>query len=110
MSDWIYQGKKFVTHHIPCGVFFGITSVIGPGCVIDVKKLLAEIEELESEGIEIESGELTLEPQNKINIAGNDAISLLKLLDLLEENEDIQKVYSNFEIDDDELEKISSEI
>jgi YebC/PmpR family DNA-binding regulatory protein len=65
---------------------------------------------LESEGIEIESGELTLEPQNKINIAGNDAISLLKLLDLLEENEDIQKVYSNFEIDDDELEKISSEI
>lgn len=48
-----HEGKKFVTHHIPCGVFFGITSVIGPGCVIDVKKLLAEIEELESEGIEV---------------------------------------------------------
>ncbi len=65
---------------------------------------------LESGGVEIESGELTLEPQNKINIAGSDAISLLKLLDLLEENEDIQKVYSNFEIDDEELEKISSEL
>ena len=34
---------------------------------------------------------------------------VLKLLDLLEEYEDIQKVYTNFEIDDDELAKISSE-
>ena len=33
-----------------------------------------------------------------------------KLLDFLEENEDIQKVYSNFEIDDEELDKISAEI
>lgn len=65
---------------------------------------------LESAGIDIESGELTLEPQNKVNVAGGDAISLLKLLDLLEENEDIQKVYTNFEIEDDELEKISSEL
>ena len=65
---------------------------------------------LESEGVEIESGELTLEPHNKINVAGSDAVSLLKLLDFLEENEDIQKVYSNFEIDDEELDKITAEI
>ena len=48
-----HEGKKFVTHHIPCGVFFGIKSVIGPCCVIDVNKLMAEIEELESAGIEV---------------------------------------------------------
>lgn len=65
---------------------------------------------LEEAGIEIESGELALEPQNKVNVAGNDAVSLLKLLDLLEEYEDVQKVYTNFEIDDDELAKISSEL
>ena len=46
-----HEGKKFVTHHIPCGVFHGIRSIIGPGCVINVKKLMAEIEELESCGI-----------------------------------------------------------
>tara|TARA_A100001015_G_scaffold310303_1_gene411455 strand:- start:4852 stop:5862 length:1011 start_codon:yes stop_codon:yes gene_type:complete len=46
-----HDGKKFVTHHIPCGVFHGIRSVIGPGCVIDAKKLLKEIEELEEHGI-----------------------------------------------------------
>ncbi len=50
-----HNGKKFVTHHIPCGVFFGIKSVIGPGCVIDVNTFLNEIENLEKEGIPAKS-------------------------------------------------------
>ena len=46
-----HNGKKFVTHHIPCGVFFGIKSIIGPGCVIHVETFLKEIENLEEQGI-----------------------------------------------------------
>jgi adenylosuccinate synthase len=46
-----HNGKKFVTHHIPCGVFFGIKSIIGPGCVVHVETFLKEIEELEKAGI-----------------------------------------------------------
>ena len=46
-----HNGVKFVTHHIPCGVFFGIKSIIGPGCVVHVDTFLDEIEELESAGI-----------------------------------------------------------
>jgi adenylosuccinate synthase len=46
-----HEGKKFVTHHIPCGVFFGTRSIIGPGCVIHVESFLEEIEELEKVGI-----------------------------------------------------------
>ena len=46
-----HNGKKFVTHHIPCGVFFGIKSIIGPGCVIHVDTFLEEIEKLEKSGI-----------------------------------------------------------
>ena len=48
-----HEGKKFVTHHIPCGVFFGVRSVIGPGCVISLKQLFKEIKELEENGIEV---------------------------------------------------------
>ena len=62
---------------------------------------------LEKAGFTIDSGELNLEPQNKVNVSGSDADSLMKLLDLLEEHEDIQKIYSNFDIDDFELAKIS---
>jgi len=46
-----HKGKKFITHHIPAGVFFGIRSVIGPGCVLNPKQLLKEISELEAGGI-----------------------------------------------------------
>ena len=46
-----HNGKKFVTHHIPCGVFFGVKSIIGPGCVVHVDTFLKEIEELEKNGI-----------------------------------------------------------
>ena len=40
-----HEGKKFVTHHIPSGVFFGIKSIIGNGCVVDPMRLLDEIED-----------------------------------------------------------------
>ena len=48
-----HNGKKFVTHHIPAGVFFGVKSVIGNGCVIDPVKLEEEIDYLESHGISV---------------------------------------------------------
>jgi adenylosuccinate synthase len=46
-----HNGKKFVTHHIPAGVFFGIKSIIGSGCVLNVDQFFKEIGELESGGI-----------------------------------------------------------
>jgi adenylosuccinate synthase len=46
-----HEGKKFVTHHIPAGVFYGIESIIGPGCVVDPVQFFKEIEELEEAGI-----------------------------------------------------------
>ncbi len=47
-----HEGVKFVTHHIPCGVFFGIPSIIGPGCVVDPTQFLKEVEELKLAGID----------------------------------------------------------
>jgi adenylosuccinate synthase len=41
-----HEGEKFVTHHIPAGVFFGIKSIIGPGCVIDAEQFYREVIDL----------------------------------------------------------------
>lgn len=49
-----HEGKKFVTHQVPAGVFHGIRSVIGPGCVINPEKLIKEIEYLEAGGIQVD--------------------------------------------------------
>ena len=47
-----HRGKKFITHHIPAGVFFGIRSIIGPGCVVNVEQFFKEIKELKEGGID----------------------------------------------------------
>tara|TARA_R110002110_G_scaffold178452_9_gene383525 strand:+ start:2036 stop:3025 length:990 start_codon:yes stop_codon:yes gene_type:complete len=49
-----HEGKKFVTHHIPSGVFHGVKSIIGSGCVINPVQFFKEIAELEAGGINTE--------------------------------------------------------
>ena len=48
-----HEGRKFVTHHIPAGVFYGIKSIIGPGCVISPEHFFEEVKELQEAGIQI---------------------------------------------------------
>jgi adenylosuccinate synthase len=48
-----HKGHKFVTHQIPVGVFFGVKSIIGPGCVVDPEVLKKEAKELEDHGIKV---------------------------------------------------------
>jgi len=48
-----HNDKKFITHHIPAGVFFGVKSIIGPGCVISPQQFFKEIDELEAGGLNV---------------------------------------------------------
>ena len=49
-----HKGKKFVTHHIPAGIFFGIKCIIGNGCVLDPIQFFNELKELEAGGINVD--------------------------------------------------------
>lgn len=44
------DGKKYKTHLIPSGIFFGIKSIIGPGCVVNIKAFEKEIKYLKDNG------------------------------------------------------------
>jgi adenylosuccinate synthase len=46
-----HNGQKIVTHQVPIGVLFGIPSIIGLGCVVNIPKLVEEIRTLKSQGI-----------------------------------------------------------
>ncbi len=64
-------------------------------------------EALESEGVKIEKAELTKIPSTEVEIKDqHTAEKLMKLLDALEENDDVQKVYSNFDIPEEILAKM----
>ena len=51
----------------------------------------------------VERAELTYIPQNTVTVTGEDAQTVVRLFEALEEHDDVQNVYANFEIDDEEL-------
>lgn len=62
---------------------------------------------VEKKGIAMISAEVTMIPQNTVKLEGKHAEQMIKLYDALDENDDIQKVYANFDIDEETLEKLS---
>ncbi len=58
---------------------------------------------LEEHHVPIENASLTMVPQNTVKVSGREAEQLLKLMEALEEHDDVQNVYANFDIDDKEL-------
>jgi YebC/PmpR family DNA-binding regulatory protein len=65
-------------------------------------------EALEKAGIVMASAEVAMIPQNTVNLAGKEAEQTLKLLEVLEENDDVQSVSANFEIAQEEAERLSA--
>jgi YebC/PmpR family DNA-binding regulatory protein len=58
---------------------------------------------LETAGLPVESAEVAMLPQTTIEVTGKDAELTLRLMDLLEDNDDVQNVYANFDIPDEDL-------
>jgi YebC/PmpR family DNA-binding regulatory protein len=56
-------------------------------------------------GVESSHAEMTFIAKNEVSVAGKDAQKLVKILDALEENDDVQKVHSNADIDEAVLEE-----
>jgi YebC/PmpR family DNA-binding regulatory protein len=61
-------------------------------------------ESLKKAGIEPQAAEISMIPQNYIELTGNDARQMMKLYDAIDDNDDVQKVYANFDIDEKEME------
>lgn len=64
-------------------------------------------EAIEAAGIAMQSAELTMIPQNTIEVEADAGRKLMRLVDVLEENEDVQNVYSNFELSDAAVAELS---
>ncbi|MBS1768664.1 MAG: YebC/PmpR family DNA-binding transcriptional regulator [Acidobacteria bacterium] len=62
------------------------------------------LEAIKAAGIEPQAAEISQIPQNYIKLEGGDAKTMLKLYDALDDNDDVQKVYANFDIDESEME------
>jgi YebC/PmpR family DNA-binding regulatory protein len=59
---------------------------------------------LQKANVPMESAEISMIPQNYIKLEGDDAKKMLKLYDALDDNDDVQKIFANFDIDESEYE------
>ena len=65
-----------------------------------IKKAVADA------GIQYESAEVTMIPQTNVRIEGREAEHMIRLMEALEDSDDVQNVYANFDIDEQLLEAI----
>ena len=111
---WIFEQKGLITVKIPeKGEEELLELAIDAGgddmqTVDDYYEITTSVESfepvrkaIEDAGIKTQSSELTRIPQNTVNVEEKHCKSLLRLMDTLEDHDDIQKVYSNFEITDE---------
>ncbi len=77
--------------------------------IIIAPENLKEVKEaLEKAGIKISLSEVTMLPKNYIALEGDDAEKMLKIMEALEDHDDVQNVYANFDISDEVMSKVTA--
>lgn len=66
-------------------------------------------EALQGMGLKIENASLTMEPKTTVKVTGKAAESVLRLMEALEEHDDVQNVYGNFDISEEEMAAVLNE-
>ena len=73
-----------------------------PASFEEVKKAV------EGAGFKQSYADVTMVPQTTVRLTGKEAEQMLKLMEGLEDSDDVQKVYGNFDIPDEEMERLSA--
>ncbi len=118
---WIFEkrgviaidGTRYSEDDVLIAIDAGAEDVQGVGdelrVVSDTAHLTAVREALEGAGVEIRFVGLATEPKNTVEIEESDAGTLLRLLDALEEQDDVNEVHANLDIDEDILARLAAE-
>lgn len=77
--------------------------------VLTPPNILHKVKEVcEAKGLKVMETSLQMIPQNTVHLEGVDAEKMLKLMEALEDHEDVQNVHANFDIDVSLMEKLAS--
>jgi YebC/PmpR family DNA-binding regulatory protein len=63
---------------------------------------------LEAAGVDVQSAELSMEPKTTVEVGPDEAPALLRLMDALEEHDDVDSVHANFDVPEEILEKVAA--
>ncbi len=108
-KEAVSDGDEFMMVSIDAGAD-DIREDEGYEIVTSAENLVKVVDALKSTGYEVESYEHTFIPKTTVHVNGRDAEKVLQVVGLIEDLDDVQEVYANFDIDDKELEEIMSKI
>jgi YebC/PmpR family DNA-binding regulatory protein len=107
----VVDGERYGEDDLIAAIDAGAEDVEQDGDLLkvisDPSELAAVRTALEGAGVEIQSSDLRMEPSNLVEIDESSAASLLRLLDALEEHDDVNEVHANFDISQELLEKVA---
>jgi YebC/PmpR family DNA-binding regulatory protein len=119
--NWMFEKKGYITidldkakeeELIDWAVDAGATDFSSESGIYEVYTEYADLEKvrsaLEGKGLQIATAEITQIPQSTVRLEGKAAEQMIRLFEALEDHDDVQKVYANFDIDDKVLEELSA--
>jgi YebC/PmpR family DNA-binding regulatory protein len=117
---WVFErrgsimvdGSRFAEDDImTAAIEAGAEDVVQDGDQFDVLTQPADFaavrDAMAAAGIEFEQAELTMIPKNTVKLEENDARKTMKIVDALEDSDDVQEVFANFDIPEDVLESLA---
>ena len=107
----VVDGSRYTEDDLMPAIDAGAEDVAQDEDVFEVitapSELTAVRQALQDAGIELDSVELTQRPKSRVPLDEADATKLLRLIDALEENDDVSAVHANYDVEADVLERIA---
>jgi len=105
------DGSRFSEDDLLAAIDAGASDIVHEDDLVEVvcePALTSRVREaLESDGVEVQGSELSYRPATTVQLDEEKAVSLIRLVESLEDNDDVEAVHANFEIDAQVLEKLT---
>ncbi len=111
-GELVADGSRYSEDDLMVAIDAGAEDVTLDGDVVEVvtapEDFAAVRDALAEAGVELESAELVQRPTTRTPVEESDAKSLMRLIDTLEEHDDVQAVHANFDVDAEVLERVAA--
>jgi YebC/PmpR family DNA-binding regulatory protein len=111
-GELVVDGERYSEDYLMGAIDAGAEDVSLDGDVFEVITEPADFaavrEALEAAGVELQSAEVNMRPTTRTPVEEADAGTLMRLIDALEEHDDVQAVHANFDVDDAVLERVAA--
>jgi YebC/PmpR family DNA-binding regulatory protein len=108
----LLDGERYGEDDLIAAIDAGAEDVATDGDVLKVLSAAGDLSSvrtaLEQSGVEVQSAEISMEPQNTVEVGEQEAPALLRLMDDLEEHDDVDSVHANFDVSEEVLERAAA--